>query len=72
MTIGYRKISQMIKKEVDAIEGLNDNQRRKLAGLCDKIYMIEAGATANSAVKMRDDLMQEISRSAFLMQEDEV
>tara|TARA_B100000989_G_scaffold246064_1_gene193227 strand:- start:135 stop:353 length:219 start_codon:yes stop_codon:yes gene_type:complete len=71
MTIGYKKISQMIQKEVDAIEGLNDKQRRKLAGLCDKIYMIEASSTATSAVKMRDELMQEISRSAFLMQEDD-
>ena len=70
MTIGYKKISEMIKKEVDNVEELNEAQRKKLSRLCDKIYMIEASATGKSAAKMKDDLMQEISRSAFLMHED--
>ena len=39
MSIGYKKISEMIIEEVGKIEEIDDRQKKLLANLCEKIYM---------------------------------
>ncbi|KUJ82958.1 hypothetical protein AWR36_010470 [Microbulbifer flavimaris] len=64
MSIGYKKISEMIIDEINGIDHLNERQKGRLEQLCNKIYMLEASSNHNASSKIIDDLIGELSMAA--------
>jgi len=64
MSVGYKKISEMISQEVAAIGHLSAEQQDRLRNLCNKIYMLEASTDSSSGARMKENVMGEISLAA--------
>ena len=69
MSIGYKKISEMISREVEAIESLTEKQKQKFKFLCNKIYMLEASTDSVTNSRMIEDIVGEISFAADRIKE---
>ena len=68
MSIGYKKISEMISEEIEKLPELNERQRTRIEQLCNKIYMLETSSNSSSA-KLIEDLMGELSVAADRIKE---
>lgn len=69
MSIGYKKISEMISTEVGSVDHLTKLQKDKFKSLCDKIYMLEASTDSIASSKMIQNVMSEISFTADRIKE---
>ena len=61
MSIGYKKISEMISQEIDSIDNFTKSQKEKFKLLCNKIYMLETSTNSVSGSQMIQNIMDEIS-----------
>ncbi len=61
MSIGYKKISEMISREVDSTDSWTDGQKEKIKLLCNKIYMLEASSESVPRSRMIESIMDEVS-----------
>ncbi len=61
MSIGYKKISEMITDQVRSVPSLNKTQQDRLEQLCKKLYMLEVSAESISSTKLVEEIMGEIS-----------
>ena len=69
MSIGYKKISEMISQEVESIDTLAKGQKEKIKLLCNKIYMLEASTDSLAGTQMIQNIMSEISFTADRIKE---
>ena len=69
MSIGYKKISDMISREVGSINSMSEKQKEKFKFLCNKIYMLEASTDFVPQSRMIEDIMGEISWTADRIKE---
>lgn len=63
MSIGYRKISEMIAAEVSELSDLNDEGKAIIEQLCSKIYMLEVNPEYVSAGRLIEQITGEVSRT---------
>ncbi len=64
MSIGYKKIADLIEQEANKLPELSSSQKERLGNLSKKIYTMEASIDAVSTQKIVDDIMVEISLAA--------
>jgi uncharacterized protein YaaN involved in tellurite resistance len=69
MSISYKKISELIDNKSSLIEDVNQDQRKYIADLCKKIYMIESSVESISNQKMIDDISGEITKATAILQD---
>ncbi|MBO0612506.1 hypothetical protein [Thiothrix fructosivorans] len=69
MSISYKKISELIDNKSSLIEDVNQDQRKYIADLCKKIYMIESSVESISNQKMIDDISGEITKATTILQD---
>ena len=69
MSIGYKKISEMISREIASNTSMTEGQKEKLERLCNKIYMLEASTDSVNGSRMIENIMGEISLAADRMKE---
>ena len=68
MSIGYKKITDMIELEVNENSSLNKKQKQELARICKKIYMIEASVESIPGSNKVASIMGEVSLMADKIQ----
>ncbi len=71
MSIGYKKIYEIIENESNNLESLTDRQKSRIITLCQKIYLMESSTDKYSAQKMIDEIMGEISHAASIIVKDQ-
>lgn len=64
MSIGYKKLSELIDIEVEELEELTEKQKEFLAELCKKLYMMESNDEFVSTQRLIDNMMGEIGNAA--------
>ena len=64
MSIGYKKLAELIDIEVDKVPGLSSEHNEILAELCKKIYMMESSSDNTSAQRLIDEMSGVIGNSA--------
>jgi hypothetical protein len=65
MTIGAKKLAEIIQREVTTREDLSPEQRHELAELCQRIYATEASASSGvSAQRLIESIRTDISSVA--------
>lgn len=69
MSIGYKKTSEMIMEEVDKIEKIDSAQKKVIADLCKKIYMLNDTSDSITGGRLTDTIMGEISLVADKLKE---
>lgn len=69
MSISYKKISELIDNKSSLILDVNQDQRKYIADLCKKIYMIESSVESISNQKMIDDISGEITKATAILQD---
>lgn len=70
MSIGYRKISDMITKEVRSIDNFDETKMLIIIDLCNKIYLEEASTDSMSGARTVDSIVGEITRFADRLKEE--
>lgn len=56
MSIGYKKLSELIDMEVDEMQELSVSHKEVLAELCKKVYMLESSGDYMSAQRLIDEM----------------
>ncbi|RLA53326.1 MAG: hypothetical protein DRR42_05185 [Gammaproteobacteria bacterium] len=69
MSIGYKKISEMISREITSNDSMTEAQKEKFEQLCNKIYLLEASTDSVKGSRMIEDIMGEVSLVADRMKE---
>lgn len=69
MSISYKKISELIDNKSSLILDVNQDQRKYIADLCKKIYMLESSIESSSSQKMIDDISGEITKATAILQD---
>lgn len=69
MSISYKKISELIDNKSSLILDVNQDQRKYIADLCKKIYMLESSIESISSQKMIDDISGEITKATAILQD---
>ncbi|MEP6389020.1 MAG: hypothetical protein ABJ056_03755 [Halioglobus sp.] len=69
MSIGYKKISEMISQEISMTDSISGAQKEKFEQLCNKIYLLEASTDSVKGARMIEDIMGEVSLAADRMKE---
>lgn len=65
MTIGFKKLSELIDEEVGAIPNMSASQRKVLTNLCKKVYLVESSSTSGvSPQKINEQMRGEIANVA--------
>ena len=69
MSIGYKKISEMISQEISITDSISEAQKEKFEQLCNKIYLLEASTDSVNNSRMIENIMGEVSLVADRMKE---
>lgn len=64
MSIGYKKITELIDEEVEGIDVLTARQKDLLSDLCTKLYMLESSVEYQSASRLIDEMLAVIGNAA--------
>lgn len=64
MSIGFKKLEELIDEEIDRNSSLSSNQNETLARLCKKIYMFEAGQERVTTQTLVQNIKGEIANVA--------
>lgn len=65
MTIGVKKLSQLIQVEVENFKTLTPTQKKDLADLCIRIFTIEASASSGvSSQRLAESIRTDIAQVA--------
>jgi len=64
MSIGYKKLAELIDVEVAEMKELSTKQNEVLAELCKKVYMIESSTDSMSTQRLIDEMSGVIGNSA--------
>ncbi len=64
MSINYKKINELIREEISTVKHFDEDQRKKLSSLCEKIYQIESSIEFISSSRRIDDIMGAIEHTA--------
>ena len=64
MSIGYKKLTELIDTEVDEISELSGEQKGVLAELCKKVYMMESSSDYVSAQRLIEEMAGVIGNAA--------
>ena len=70
MSIGYKKLSELIDLEIEELEDLTSKQKESLAELCKKLYMMESNDEFVSTQRLIDNMMGEIGNAADKFNDD--
>jgi len=70
MTIGVKKLSQLIQREVESLPSLTPSQKKDLTDLCIRIFAIESSASAGvGAQRLAESVRAEIAQVADRLKE---
>lgn len=65
MTIGFKKMAELVEEEVQKLPSMSGDQKKLLADLCRKLYMLEAGSRYSmGAQRLLEQMRQEIANVA--------
>ncbi len=64
MSIGYKKLAELIDIEVEGMMDLSVKHKEFLAELCKKVYMMESSTDNMSAQRLIDEMSGVIGNSA--------
>ena len=64
MSIGYKKLSELIDVEVEEMKDLSMKHKELLAELCKKVYMMESSTDNLSTQRLIEEMSGVIGNSA--------
>jgi hypothetical protein len=67
MSINYKRMADLISREVAKLPNLSVAQQERLEKLAHKIYTMESTCQSSSAQKMADDIALEIGLASDLL-----
>lgn len=63
MSIGFKKITDLLQDEINTLQDLSEVQRDRLVELCKKIYMLESSTETLGRQRMISEIMGEIGHA---------
>lgn len=64
MSIGYRKITEMLEAEIASNSNIIDNHKSDILRLCTKIYMLESSTDVSSKQRLIEEVRNAIAQEA--------
>jgi len=64
VSIGYKKVTELINLEVGEISQLSAKQKDSLSGLCAQLYMLESSSEYQSVSRLTEEMLGVIGNAA--------